>query len=295
MSEKIKKFVEEFYPYARESQNLTKIPAVFTLAQAALETGWGEKAEGNNLFGITANKNWTGETILVKTFEFHSTPDVKYPEVESVTYLPDKNKYKYIVRRYFRKYKSYTDCFNDHNEFLQKERYKKAFDYTDDPKGFATEVANAGYATALNYAETLHKMIDKLQSIIDELDIDQNDPAGTYGTVNIARLNVRALYLPEAPVVHVLLKDQQVRIWEKVEGWYKIRKGLRGWISTKYLNESGAIIPGSLNVRAKPVNGAVVDQIKQGTVPIVVTTEGEWVQISTEQLVMGKFVDIIVT
>lgn len=293
MSNKITSFVEKFYPYALESEKLTKIPAVFTLAQSALETGWGKKSMGNNLFGITANKYWDGERVLVKTFEFHDSPNVKYPEVESVTYLPDKNKYKYIVHRYFRKYESYTECFNDHNEFLQKKRYRKAFDHVDDPKAFATEVAKAGYATSLHYASTLHKVIDRIQMVIDRLDLDKNDPNATYGKVIPARLNVRASFSLKAPVVLVINKEQQIRVWEKHEGWYKIRKGVRGWVSSKYIDEHGVVTAGSLNVR-ETAAGKLVDKVRKGTALVVLNEENGWSQVSSEQWVMGKFIEIIV-
>jgi flagellar protein FlgJ len=291
MSKKINDFVRKFYPFAVESQKQTKIPAVFTLAQAALETGWGEKSEGNNLFGITANKYWKGETVLVKTWEFHDTPNVKYPEIESITFLEDKQKYKYIVRRYFRKYKSYTECFNDHNEFLLKPRYAKAFDHTDDAKAFANEVAKAGYATSLNYAKTLHRVIDRIQNTIDELDLDPDADIGTFGVVRSPKLNVRVAPAIDAPKVAELVKDQRVRVFEKREAWYKIRKGVAGWISNKFLNENGAVIANTLNVRAEP-GGSLVGSLVQGNKPFTIVEDGEWNKISTEQWVSAKFIDI---
>jgi flagellum-specific peptidoglycan hydrolase FlgJ len=45
-------FFDRILPYALETQAMTGIPASVTMAQAALESGWGKHAPGNNFFGI---------------------------------------------------------------------------------------------------------------------------------------------------------------------------------------------------------------------------------------------------
>lgn len=47
-------FKKQYIPYALESERLTGISALFSLAQAALETGWGAHTPGNMFFGIKA-------------------------------------------------------------------------------------------------------------------------------------------------------------------------------------------------------------------------------------------------
>ena len=49
-------FKEKYLLYALESERKTGISAVFILAQAALETGWGKYAPGNMFFGVKATK-----------------------------------------------------------------------------------------------------------------------------------------------------------------------------------------------------------------------------------------------
>ena len=49
-----KDFVKKYKPFALESEKKTGISHLFTLAQAALESRWGERAEGYNFFGIKA-------------------------------------------------------------------------------------------------------------------------------------------------------------------------------------------------------------------------------------------------
>ena len=56
-------FVKAIYPKAKEVSQRTGIALELILAQAILETGWGYHIKGNNLFGIKADKNWTGKAV----------------------------------------------------------------------------------------------------------------------------------------------------------------------------------------------------------------------------------------
>jgi len=287
MSSKITDFVVDYYRYALKSEKETKIPATFTLAQAALESGWGAKAMGNNLFGITANKNWDGATVLAHTFEYHDTDSVKYPHIESITYLPDKGKYKYIVERYFRAYEDISDCFNDHNEFLKKKRYAKAFNYLDDPKQFAVEVAKAGYATALNYAKTLHSVIDRIQDVIDELGLAS-------GKVKLSKISASVLNVRSGPstsfaVVRQLGKNDDVMVFEQKGDWSSIKLGITGWVANRYLSDENLVAAGSLNVREAP-GKTKIGNVTRDTKVIVLEEEGLWSKISTEEWVHSNYV-----
>lgn len=45
-------FVLTYYIYAKKAEKRTGIPALFSLAQSALETGWGKIIKRNMLFCI---------------------------------------------------------------------------------------------------------------------------------------------------------------------------------------------------------------------------------------------------
>jgi flagellar protein FlgJ len=123
-------------PAAQACQRATGIPASFTLAQAALESGWGARAPGNNLFGIKADKAWKGPTVDVHTHEV-----IRGKRVAVV----DK----------FRAYPSMAASITDRADFFRKNpRYKACFRETTG-EGWARAVAAAGYATDPKYAETL--------------------------------------------------------------------------------------------------------------------------------------------
>lgn len=121
---------------AQDCQRTTGIPASITLAQAALESAWGARAIGNNLFGIKADKSWTGPTVDVPTHEY-----VRGQRVE----VTDK----------FRKYESFAASMVDHAQFLLKNpRYAPCFKQIDGA-GWARELQAAGYATDPEYASKL--------------------------------------------------------------------------------------------------------------------------------------------
>lgn len=156
-----KEFFDKYYNDALKCEQETKIPALFTLAQAAVESGWGEKAPGNMIFGIKAGPSWDGLRQLVTTREVHSSQNVKYPEIISITKRTD-GKFSYKVKDWFRAYDSPADSFIDHGKFLtQNKRYANAF-LTKDPYLFTDNVAGAGYATDPNYAATIKSIIKSL-------------------------------------------------------------------------------------------------------------------------------------
>ena len=170
-------FKEKYLPYAMESERKTGISAIFILAQAALETGWGKYAPGNMFFGIKASATTPAEKRqLLRTQEVLSAvPQIEdFPEIISVADGEDSpeiiggckaatGQYYCQVRDWFRKYNSPEESFTDHARLLsQHPRYQKAMRYKNDPYRLAEEIAAAGYATDPKYAYKLKIIIDQL-------------------------------------------------------------------------------------------------------------------------------------
>lgn len=161
-------FVSAYYSYAVETERKTGIDARFTLAQAALETGWGASAPGNLFFGIKARPGAPeNKRQLLRTREILPTQQAKFPEILSVRPLA-LGKYEYIVRDWFRKYDTPEESFTDHaNFFLENKRYAKALQARNNPYRFAEAIAQAGYATDPYYANTLKKLIQRIDRVVE--------------------------------------------------------------------------------------------------------------------------------
>ncbi len=140
-------FIMRLTSPAVESQLKSGIPASITIAQAALESGWGESGlarAGNNLFGIKADSRWRGETLTLNTREFIKGQWVVVPAL-------------------WRKYPSWQSSIDDHAAFLkQNPRYKACFLCTTAP-AFAHALAQAGYATDPDYANKLIALMNRHQ------------------------------------------------------------------------------------------------------------------------------------
>lgn len=121
-----------------------------TLAQAILESGWGDCSIGNNVFGIKAGSNWTGKTQNVLTSEQNADGS------------------SYQINADFRDYDSIDDSIVDHAELLTLDRYKPVID-SSNYREACSAVKNCGYATDVSYDS-------KLINIIETYGLDQWDP-----------------------------------------------------------------------------------------------------------------------
>jgi mannosyl-glycoproteinendo-beta-N-acetylglucosami dase len=167
-----KEFIQTYKPFALESERKTGISHLFTLAQAALESAWGERGVGNNFFGIKVPKKFVSSTPnqkkqLLLTTEVLSSPTPnpqQFPKIISISKRTD-GKWLYRVQDWFRKYDTPEECFTDHAQFFFiNKRYAKALEVKADPYKFAEEVAKVGYATAPNYATILKDVIKTIEN-----------------------------------------------------------------------------------------------------------------------------------
>lgn len=137
-------FVSSVLPYAQASAAKSGLPVELVLAQAALESGWGKSAKGNNYFGIKAH-GYGGKTQSVGTHEYEGGKRVNITDS-------------------FRAYDSPEQSFDDHADFLRSNRrYKPVFEARDGIEA-ARALQKAGYATDPKYA-------DKLISIMESPEI----------------------------------------------------------------------------------------------------------------------------
>ncbi len=133
-------YIAEYKDLAIKEMERTGVPASITLAQGILESGNGNSrlaVKANNHFGIKCH-DWNGRKI-------RHDDDLK--------------------RECFRKYKSVSQSYKDHSDFLvEKQRYSSLFSLNPtDYKGWAEGLKKAGYATSRNYDEALVRIIEENQ------------------------------------------------------------------------------------------------------------------------------------
>ena len=156
-------FVKEYCGFAKQSEQVTGIHYAFTLAQAALESGWGERAPGYNFFGVKSFKE-TDKRQLLRTTEVSKKSDLEFPEVLSIT-KTKSGLYRYVINDWFMAYDSPAESFTDHAQFFfRNNRYQPALLVKDDPEAFAHAIAEAGYATDPDYAKKLCSIIKRIES-----------------------------------------------------------------------------------------------------------------------------------
>jgi len=141
-------FIRDLMPYAeRAAADLGVHPGVI-VAQAALETGWGQQIirhpDGKssfNLFGIKADGGWPGDRVSVQTLEFEGGVAVK-------------------KRAAFRSYVSLDEAVSGYVEFLRSNpRYRQALDQAGDVDAYLDGLESAGYATDPRYADKIRAIM----------------------------------------------------------------------------------------------------------------------------------------
>jgi len=147
-------FVATYKPMAIACMKKTGLHYHATLTQAALESGWGQYAIGNNFFGIKDFDGVNGDEQLLTTTEYLDTPNAKFPQIISI--VKRGAKWLYTVKDWFKKYPTPEESFIKHAQFfVENGRYYKAWAHRSDAEVFLREVAKAGYATAPDYENAL--------------------------------------------------------------------------------------------------------------------------------------------
>lgn len=147
-------FINQNMAHARQVAAETGLDPNVVLAQSALESGWGQHAPGNNMFGIKGGNN-----------------NLSTSEYQNGQLIPTKSN--------FRSYYSPGESFQDYSKFIRENpRYSNVLKATS-PNQQISEMGKSGYATDPNYEQ-------KLRNILQEIQYASNQNAATGGSI-IAR------------------------------------------------------------------------------------------------------------
>lgn len=145
-------FVARLSIPAKVASQQSGIPHQLIVAQAALESGWGQReiptSDGTpsyNLFGIKAGGSWNGPVTEITTTEFEQGAAKK-------------------VKAKFRVYGSYVEAIADYVKLLTNNPRYADVAAARSPEQAAHALQRAGYATDPQYASKLVSVIQQMKS-----------------------------------------------------------------------------------------------------------------------------------
>ena len=152
-----KDFLAQLSLPAKLASQQSGVPHHLILAQAALESGWGQRQirrengePSFNIFGVKASGSWKGPTTEITTTEYENGEAKK-------------------VKAKFRVYSSYLEALSDYVGLISRNpRYAAVTGAATAEQG-AQALQNAGYATDPNYARKLTSMIQQLKSMSEKV------------------------------------------------------------------------------------------------------------------------------
>jgi flagellar protein FlgJ len=149
LPERAAEFVQQVLPTIRQAAAALGVNPLGMLAQAALETGWGQRmprtAAGNsslNLFGVKAGSEWSGARAVADTVEISGGVARQ-------------------SRTAFRAYGSVAESVGDFARLLASSpRYREAIAAGADARAYVQNIAKAGYASDPDYGNKLNEVLD---------------------------------------------------------------------------------------------------------------------------------------
>lgn len=140
-------FVQKLMPYAKKAAKVLGVSYKVLIAQAALETGWGQKMimkngkPVHNYFGIKSNNGWKGESASAPTLEFQNGAMVRKTEK-------------------FRVYGNIGQAFDNYVNFIKDNpRYHEALKSGGSPAKYLSAISKGGYATDPHYADKIRNIM----------------------------------------------------------------------------------------------------------------------------------------
>ncbi|QCT89345.1 flagellar assembly peptidoglycan hydrolase FlgJ [Escherichia sp. E4742] len=152
-----KAFLAQLSQPAQLASQQSGVPHHLILAQAALESGWGQRQirrengePSYNVFGVKASGNWKGPVTEITTTEYENGEAKK-------------------VKAKFRVYSSYFEALSDYVGLLTRNPRYAAVTRAASAELGAQALQDAGYATDPEYARKLTNMIQQLKSVSDKV------------------------------------------------------------------------------------------------------------------------------
>ena len=222
-TQQIKDFISKISPiiqkYAKQKGYKLASPII---AQACLESGWGESLLGkkyHNYFGMKCGSSWKGKSVNLSTKEEYKAGTLTN------------------IKANFRVYDNMEKGVSGYFDFISTTRYaelKKA----KMPEEYLKAIKNAGYCTSSTY-------VNDVMRIIKKYGLEKYDNFNTEKkyTVTAIELNCRCGPSVDHGIKGIFKKGTKVTLIEKTTtSWYKVKgvskegKTITGYCSKKYLS-----------------------------------------------------------
>ena len=148
-------FIAELYPTAIEVSKETGVDPRIIVAQAALETGWGKHAPGNNYFGIKSHGMSGGQVLTTK----------EVVDGKTIT-----------IKDSFRSFESPRDSVRGYGEFIKANPRYREFSSANNLEDQVQALGRSGYATDPNYANKIYSIATGLPPISDFGEVSLTNP-----------------------------------------------------------------------------------------------------------------------
>ena len=163
-------FIQDLWPQAQAAGQVLGVDPRHLIAQAALETNWGQSLpadaagrSSNNLFGIKASADWSGAAVSSATQEF-------------------QNGVATNTSAQFKAYATPAQSFQDYVALLRNNpRYSAALNTGSNVQAFAAGLQRGGYATDPDYA-------NKIAAVASTVAQKVNSTPASTGTVSELKL-----------------------------------------------------------------------------------------------------------
>jgi flagellar protein FlgJ len=147
-------FIRDMWPEAQQAGRQLGIDPGNIVAQAALETNWGQSLpqdstgrSSNNLFGVKATGDWTGANVAAGTTEFDGGAAVS-------------------TTTQFRAYSTSGQSFQDYVALLRDNpRYSATLNTGGNAQAFAAGLQRGGYATDPDYVHKISAIAQNVASL----------------------------------------------------------------------------------------------------------------------------------
>lgn len=177
------RFIDEIKTGALKVESDTGIPAAVMIAQACIETNFGQntctdiktRKDGKNLFGLKG----TGPAGSVECWTNEYYKGVRHKVLAKI-----------------RAYATYEESFADYCEILRKPRYSPCMAVRNNPEIFAQKLQECGYSTDPDYAEKILAVMIKYN--LDDLIKDSRRPSAITGdkiTINLEDKKFKGLLI----------------------------------------------------------------------------------------------------